>query len=66
MMTNSNRKNLSGVYLRQFNKDTNKYENVCFEELDYENKLHVLENRSKDWLINLIMQLAYTINSITK
>jgi hypothetical protein len=58
------RRNLSGVFFRQKNEETGKYENVCFEELREDEKKRVLKDRPSEWKDQLIMILSDTLNKI--
>lgn len=58
------RRNLSGIYFRSQNKETGKWENICFEELSEEEQNKQMENRGEIWIKNLAKQLANTLNEI--
>lgn len=58
------RRNLSGIFFRQRNDETGKFENVCFEELREEEKKRILEERPPEWKDQLIMMLVNTLNEI--
>ena len=58
------RRNLSGIYFRSKNEETGGYENVVFEDLTREQQDKMMEGRNVEWLKNLAIQLADTLNSI--
>ena len=63
-METKTRRNLSGVYFRIENKDTGKYENVVFEDMNDLQQDEVMNDRSEEWLRSLIKTLANTLNEI--
>ena len=58
------KRNLSGVYFRSRNKETNKYEPIAFEDLASDEQDGIMDGRSEEWLKSLAKQLANTLNSI--
>jgi len=58
------KRNLSGVYFRSKNEETGKFDNVSFEDLSEEAQYEIMEDRSVEWLRNMIKILADTINEI--
>jgi hypothetical protein len=58
------RRNLSGIFFRQKNLETNKYENVCFEELRPEEQDRVMSGREPGWLMSLSKKLGETLKEI--
>lgn len=63
-------RNLSGVYFRQQNKETGKWENVCFEDLEKETQEEILNSRIEsghyEFVKGLVMHMANTINDIAR
>ena len=57
-------RNLSGIYFRQQNIDTSKWENVCFEDLEEEKQLDILNKNEVEFVKKLAVLLADTINRI--
>lgn len=57
-------RNLSGIYIRFKNPETNEYENRCFEDLPHEEQLNLLAGKEQSWVLSLAIQLADTINKI--
>jgi len=57
-------RNLSGIYFRLQNKETGKWENICFEDLSESDQDKVMETKSDVWLKSLAKNLANTINRI--
>ncbi len=57
-------RNLSGIYFRQKNEATGKYENIVFEDLEESDQDRVISGKSAEWLISLAKGLAKTINNI--
>lgn len=55
------RHNLSGIYFRQKNLTTNKYENVCFEELREEEQDRVLDASEPQFIKNLAKKLSQSL-----
>jgi hypothetical protein len=60
------RRNLSGIYFRYENPETSKWENWCFEDLPEKEQDKYLEEHSKEWVMILAKQLAYTLKKIGK
>ena len=60
-----NPRNLTGIYFRYQNPETNKWENWCFEDLPEEEQNKKLENRSEEWLKSMIITLARNIKDIS-
>lgn len=58
------KRKLSGIYFRNKNKETNKWDNVVFEDLYEEEQDKQMDGRSEEWLKGLAKQLANTINDI--
>ena len=57
-------RNLSGIYFRYKPKDSEKFKNIVFEDLPEEEQKRQMKDRSKEWLENMVLQLANTINEI--
>ncbi len=55
---------LSGIFFRQKNNETGKFENVCFEDLRPEERDRVMKDRDAEWLKSLAIQLADTLQRI--
>ena len=54
-------RNLSGVYFRYQNPETQKWENWCFEDLPRDERERQIEDRDVEWLKSLVNHLADTI-----
>lgn len=52
-------RNLDGVYFRV--KRGDKYENVCFSDLNEDEMRKVLKGKKKDWLFEMCITLGNTI-----
>ena len=57
-------RNLSGIYLRQLNPETGKYENVCFEDCTEDKQKEWMETRDADCIKDLAMKLGKTLKKI--
>ena len=57
-------RNLSGIFMRFHNKETDKWENRCFEDLPEETQNEYLETKSRDWIRDLAKMLGKTLNEI--
>jgi len=55
-------RNLSGIYFRA--KREGKWTSVCFEELTPEEQTKYLENKEKEWLKSMIIQLSQVLNEL--
>ena len=58
------RRNLSGIYIRHQDKDTKKYENICFEDLDQDEQYNWMNSLDEDGVKRLVIILADTLNEI--
>ncbi len=58
------KRNLSGVYVRFKNPETDKYENRCFEDLPHIDQIGLLAGKETSWIISLATTLADTLNEI--
>jgi len=58
------RRNLSGIYFRYKNPETEKFENVVFEDLPEDEQDRVMDGRSEEWLKSLAKQIANTLNEV--
>jgi len=58
------KRNLSGIYFRQQNKETGKWENVCFEDCEEEKQLEILSKNENGFVERLAILLANTISRI--
>ena len=56
-------RNLSGVYFRAKNAE-DKWDNICFEDLEIDKQNEILQTKEKEWLISLCRVLADTINQL--
>lgn len=54
----------SGVYFRSKNTETDKFDNIVFEDLSLEEQNKVMEGRDVKWLKLLARQLANALNNI--
>jgi hypothetical protein len=61
-------RNLSGIYFRFKNPETNSFENRCFEDLPKEEQEKIIDGRIKEenteWVKNLVIMLADRLNEI--
>lgn len=57
-------RNLSGIYVRFKNPETDKWENRCFEDLSRQEQLNHLAGEEQSYILRLAMTLADTINRI--
>lgn len=58
------KRNLSGIYFRSKNTETNKWDNICFEDLSRDKQVEYLSEKPIEWICSLVLQLADTINEI--
>lgn len=56
--------NLSGIYFRYKNPDTDKWENWCFEDLPEEKQIEQMNPRSRQWLESMVLKLAKTLKEV--
>lgn len=56
--------NLSGIYFRYRNPETNKWENWCFEDLPIETQEKYMNERTLEWHKNMILALSRTLKNI--
>lgn len=56
------KRELSGIFFRV--ERNGKWDNVCFEDLEYDEQLKVIEGRDIPWLIQLSQTLADTVNRL--
>lgn len=59
-------RSISGVYFRYFNPESDKWENWCFEDLPEFEQDKIMQQRSAEWLRNMIKTLANTINQVAE
>ena len=57
-------RNLSGIYIRFKNPETNEFENRCFEDLPHMEQLGLLAKKDQSWIISLAISLADALNTI--
>jgi hypothetical protein len=60
------RNELSGIFFRNQNPETKKWEDVVFEDLEENEQDAVMLDRDIVWLKSLCKSLAKTINEIAK
>ena len=58
------KRNLSGIYFRSKNEETNRFDNIVFEDLSESEQDKVMNDRPIEWVKSLATQLAKTINEI--
>lgn len=58
------KRNLSSIYFRHLNKDTNKWENRTFEDLSTSDQEELLKDKDEEYLKRLIIALASVINDL--
>jgi len=58
------KRNLSGVYFRFKNTETNEMENRTFEDLPEDDQKKMLEGRTREWVESLALVLAKTLREI--
>jgi len=58
------KRNLSGIYLRAFNDDDEKWESRVFEDLDEKQQDECMRERDIEWHKRMIKLLADTLNEI--
>ena len=58
------KRNLSGIYFRNKNTDTGKFDNIVFEDLSEDEQDKMMNDREIDWIKSLAKQLANTINNL--
>jgi hypothetical protein len=58
------KRNLSGIYFRSKNEVTNKWDNVCFEDLSADEQHIILTIKDKGFTERLAQRLADTLNEI--
>ena len=56
------KRNLSGIFFRVRRGD--KFENICFEDLNADEQCQMMEGQSKEWLMNLSQRLADVLNEV--
>jgi len=56
------KRNMDGVYFRV--QRDNKWDNICFSDLTYEEKESVMQGRDIDWLKSLCITLANRLAEI--
>jgi hypothetical protein len=57
-------RNLSGVYFRYQNPETDKWENWCFEDLPEKEQHKKMEDREIEWVKSLITHMWDTFNKL--
>ena len=57
-------RNLSGIFVRYKNPETEKYENWCFEDLPRQEQLNILAGKESSWILSLAIELANKLNDI--
>ena len=57
-------RNLSGVFVRYYNPETNKMENWCFEDLPRQEQLSILAGKDESFIIGMALSLADKLNDI--
>lgn len=57
-------RNLSGIYFRQQNPKTLKWENICFEDCTPEKQDEILNHKDPEFVKSLARQLAETIKRL--
>ena len=55
---------LSGIYFRYQNPETQKWENRCFEDMTEEEQRELLAKKEPEFLIGMAIALAQTINHL--
>lgn len=58
------KRNLSGVYFRSRDPATEKFDNVCFEDLSESEQLNILNSKNIEWVKSLTMILAKTLRDV--
>jgi len=58
------KRNVSGIYFRSQNKETGKWENICFEELSEEEQDKILDTKDVAFIKGLVKLLSNTLNNI--
>ena len=56
------KRNLSGVFFRVRRGD--KFDNICFEDLNADEQCQMMEGQGKEWLMNLSQRLADVLNEV--
>lgn len=57
---------ITGIYFRVLNEQTGKYDNICFEDLPVDTQRDILSEKNKDWIAELCIKLAETINRMAE
>ena len=60
---NKEKRNISGIYFRA--KKDNKWQPVCFEDLELSQQRDILTTKNREFVDNLVIKLADTINEIS-
>lgn len=55
---------VSGMYFRNQNKETGKWENKCFEDLETTEQLIITEKADKEFVAGIATRLADVLNEI--
>lgn len=56
------KRNLSGIFFRVRRDD--KFENICFEELNADEQCQIMAGQGKEWLTNIAQRLADVLNEV--
>ena len=56
------KRNLSGIFFRVRRGD--KFENICFEDLNADEQCQMMKRQGKEWLMNLSQRLADVLNEV--
>jgi hypothetical protein len=60
----SAKRNISGIYFRSQNKETGKWENVCFEELSEGEQDKILDTKDIEFIKRLAKLLAKSLDNV--
>jgi hypothetical protein len=58
------KRNLSGIYFRYKNPNTDSFENWCFEDLSDDEQTELIKDKNIEWTRSLVKRMADTINRL--
>ncbi len=56
---------ISGIYIRH-QKEDGSWGNICFEDMDLEEREKFLKTKDKEWIASLALELSNVINELAE